>query len=232
MWWFGHWIIRIYFGFGYLVEFPTFILDEGKDEIMAKLNMVEAHQSGLERGDGEGQAGCGPGRGCGTGGRRFSGHRWASAKIRADRVIDTPLAESGIVGTAFGHGCQWTSARLLKFNLKVFFIPALIRLRTTSDGFETGQEAGLPLPWSSGHPMEAASMRPNIIRKALRRFMHTPGIKVVIPSTPYEAKGLLISSIRDPDPVIFLEPKRIYRAIREEVPEGDNRHSSGEGEEW
>jgi pyruvate dehydrogenase E1 component beta subunit len=50
---------------------------------------------------------------------------------------------------------------------------------------------------------------------------HTPGIKVVIPSTPYEAKGLLLSSIRDPDPVIFMEPKRIYRAIREEVPEGD-----------
>jgi pyruvate dehydrogenase E1 component beta subunit len=49
-----------------------------------------------------------------------------------------------------------------------------------------------------------------------------PGIKVVIPSTPPEAKGLLLSSIRDPDPVIFLEPKRIYRAIREEVPEGDN----------
>jgi len=51
--------------------------------------------------------------------------------------------------------------------------------------------------------------------------MHTPGIKVVISSTPNEAKGLLLSSIRDPDPVIFLEPKRIYRAIREEVPEGD-----------
>jgi pyruvate dehydrogenase E1 component beta subunit len=50
---------------------------------------------------------------------------------------------------------------------------------------------------------------------------HIPGIKVVIPSTPYEAKGLLLSSIRDPDPVIFMEPKRIYRAIREEVPEGD-----------
>jgi pyruvate dehydrogenase E1 component beta subunit len=50
---------------------------------------------------------------------------------------------------------------------------------------------------------------------------HIPGLKVVIPATPYEAKGLLLSSIRDPDPVIFMEPKRIYRAIREEVPEGD-----------
>src|SRR4030067_853312 len=50
---------------------------------------------------------------------------------------------------------------------------------------------------------------------------HIPGIKVVIPSTPHDAKGLLLSSIRDPDPVLFMEPKRIYRAIREEVPEGD-----------
>src|SRR3989338_4065524 len=50
-------------------------------------------------------------------------------------------------------------------------------------------------------------------------YVHTPGLKVVIPSRPYDAKGLLISSIRDPDPVIFLEPKRVYRAIKEEVPE-------------
>ena len=50
-------------------------------------------------------------------------------------------------------------------------------------------------------------------------FVHTPGIKVVVPSTPYEAKGLLISAIRDPDPVIFMEPKKVYRSLREEVPE-------------
>jgi pyruvate dehydrogenase E1 component beta subunit len=52
-------------------------------------------------------------------------------------------------------------------------------------------------------------------------FVHTPGVKVVIPSTPYDTKGLLTSAIRDPDPVLFLEPKRIYRAIVEEVPEDD-----------
>ena len=52
-------------------------------------------------------------------------------------------------------------------------------------------------------------------------FAHTPGIKVVIPSTPYDAKGLIISAIRDPDPVLFFEPKRIYRAIKEEVPDGE-----------
>jgi 2-oxoisovalerate dehydrogenase E1 component beta subunit len=59
-------------------------------------------------------------------------------------------------------------------------------------------------------------------------FCHTPGLKVVVPSTPYDTKGLLVSSIRDPDPVLFLEPKKIYRAFREEVPEGDYTVPIGE----
>ena len=73
------------------------------------------------------------------------------------------------------------------------------------------------VPYGGGiHAPEHHSDSPEAI------LAHIPGIKVVIPSTPYEAKGLLLSSIRDPDPVIFFEPKRIYRAIREEVPEGDS----------
>ena len=71
-------------------------------------------------------------------------------------------------------------------------------------------------PYGGGiHAPEHHSDSPEAI------LAHMPGIKVVIPSTPHEAKGLLLSCIRDPDPVIFMEPKRIYRAIREEVPEGD-----------
>jgi pyruvate dehydrogenase E1 component beta subunit len=78
------------------------------------------------------------------------------------------------------------------------------------------------VPYGGGiHAPEHHSESPEAI------LAHTPGIKVVIPSTPHEAKGLLLSSIRDPDPVIFLEPKRIYRAIREEVQEGDYSISLG-----
>jgi pyruvate dehydrogenase E1 component beta subunit len=59
-------------------------------------------------------------------------------------------------------------------------------------------------------------------------FVHTPGLKVVVPSTPYEAKGLLLAAIRDPDPVIFMEPKKIYRSLREEVPEEEYTIPLGE----
>ena len=59
-------------------------------------------------------------------------------------------------------------------------------------------------------------------------FVHTPGIKVVVPSTPYEAKGLLTAAIRDPDPVIFMEPKKVYRSLREEVPEEEYLITLGE----
>jgi pyruvate dehydrogenase E1 component beta subunit len=71
-------------------------------------------------------------------------------------------------------------------------------------------------PWGGGiRAPEHHSDSPEAI------FAHTPGIKVVIPSTPYDAKGLIVSAIRDPDPVLFFEPKRIYRAIKEEVPDGE-----------
>jgi pyruvate dehydrogenase E1 component beta subunit len=71
-------------------------------------------------------------------------------------------------------------------------------------------------PWGGGiHAPEHHSDSPEAL------FAHTPGIKVVIPSSPYDAKGLIISAIRDPDPVLFFEPKRIYRAIKEEVPDGE-----------
>jgi len=71
-------------------------------------------------------------------------------------------------------------------------------------------------PWGGGiHAPEHHSESPEAL------FAHTPGIKVVIPSSPYDAKGLIISAIRDPDPVLFFEPKRIYRAVKEEVPDGE-----------
>ena len=138
-----------------------------------------------------------------------------------DRVVDTPLAESGIVGTAFGMAV-YGLLPIAEIQFEGFLYPCLdqinnhiSRIRNRSRGRFTCPLV-IRTPYGGGiHAPEHHSDSPEAI------LAHIPGIKVVIPSTPYEAKGLLLSSIRDPDPVIFMEPKRIYRAIREEVPEGD-----------
>jgi len=140
-------------------------------------------------------------------------------KFGADRVIDTPLAESGIVGVAIGMAVKGLKP-VAEIQFEGFLPPAMdqimshaSRIRNRSRGRFT-----CPLvirsPWGGGiHAPEHHSDSPEAI------FAHTPGMKVVIPSTPYDAKGLIISAIRDPDPVLFFEPKRIYRAIKEEVPD-------------
>jgi pyruvate dehydrogenase E1 component beta subunit len=142
-------------------------------------------------------------------------------KFGEDRVVDTPLAELGIVAVAFGMAVYGIRP-IAEIQFEGFLYPCLDqinnhlgRIRNRSRGRFTCPLV-VRVPYGGGiHAPEHHSDSPEAI------FMHTPGIKVVIPSTPSEAKGLLVSSIRDPDPVIFLEPKRIYRAIREEVPEGD-----------
>jgi pyruvate dehydrogenase E1 component beta subunit len=136
-------------------------------------------------------------------------------------VFDTPLAESGIIGVAVGMAVKGLRP-VAEIQFEGFLPPAMdqimshaSRIRTRSRGRFT-----CPLvirsPWGGGiRAPEHHSDSPESI------FAHTPGIKVIIPSTPYDAKGLIISAIRDPDPVLFFEPKRIYRAIREEVPDGE-----------
>jgi len=145
-----------------------------------------------------------------------------------NRVIDTPLAESGIVGTAIGMAAYGLKP-IAEIQFLGFIYPAFdqivshaARLRTRSRGRFTAQMV-VRAPYGGGirapeHHSESTEAF----------FTHMPGLKVVIPSTPYDAKGLLISAIRDPDPVVFLEPKLIYRAFREQVPDGDYEVPIGE----
>ncbi len=137
------------------------------------------------------------------------------------RVIDTPLAESVIVGASIGMAAYGLKP-LAEIQFEGFIYPAIdqisnhaARLRSRSRGrytcplvIRTPYGAGIRAPEHHSESCEAL-------------FCHMPGIKVVMPSTPYHAKGLLISSIRDPDPVIFLESTRLYRLMREDVPEGE-----------
>jgi pyruvate dehydrogenase E1 component beta subunit len=142
-------------------------------------------------------------------------------KFGGERVVDTPLAELGIVAVAFGMAVYGIRP-IAEIQFEGFLYPCLDqinnhigRIRNRSRGRFTCPLV-IRVPYGGGiHAPEHHSDSPEAI------LAHIPGIKVVIPATPYEAKGLVLSSIRDPDPVIFMEPKRIYRAIREEVPEGD-----------
>lgn len=137
----------------------------------------------------------------------------------ADRVIDTPLAESGIVGTAIGLAMAGMKP-VAEIQFDGFVYPAFdqlishaARMRNRSRGKYTCPLV-VRFPYSGG--VKALEHHSESM-EAL--YIHTPGLKVVCPSTPYDAKGLLAAAIRDPDPVIFMEPKRLYRSLKEDVPD-------------
>ncbi|MBS3109644.1 alpha-ketoacid dehydrogenase subunit beta [Candidatus Woesearchaeota archaeon] len=137
------------------------------------------------------------------------------------RVVDTPLAELGIISIAFGMAVAGLKpVAEIQFGGFVYsgmdhIIDHISRIRNRTRGRFTCPMV-IRTPYSAGiRALEHHSESMESI------FVHTPGLKVVIPSSPYEAKGLLTSAIRDPDPVIFFEPSRVYRAIKEEVPEED-----------
>lgn len=137
-----------------------------------------------------------------------------------DRVVDTPLAESGIIGSAIGMSLNGLRP-VPEIQFADFIYPAfdqivneLAKMRYRSGGAFTCPVT-IRTPFGGGiRGGHYHSQSPEAL------FCHTPGLKVVVPSTPYDAKGLLLASIRDDDPVIFFEPKRVYRAARGEVPEG------------
>ena len=192
-----------------------------RDFNMARLNMVEAINLALREEMERDNRVVVLGEDVGKEGGVFRVTDKLQERFGADRVIDTPLAESGIVGVAFGMAVNGILP-VAEIQFEGFLYPCLdqinnhiSRIRNRSRGRFTCPLV-IRTPYGGGiHAPELHSESPEAI------LAHIPGLKVVIPATPFEAKGLLLSSIRDPDPVIFMEPKRIYRAIREEVPEGD-----------
>ena len=134
------------------------------------------------------------------------------------RVVDTPVAESGIVGVAFGLAVGGmrpiAELQFMGFSYPGFdqIISHVGRIRNRSQHRFTAPMV-LRMPYGGGI---GAAEHHSESTEAI--YAHTPGIKVVIPSTPYDAKGLLLAAIADPDPVIFCEPIRLYRSVKEEVP--------------
>ncbi len=188
---------------------------------MAKRNLVEAINSGLMLEMEKDPSVVVLGEDVGREGGVFRVTDGLQAKFGAKRVFDTPLAESGIIGVSIGLAVKGLRP-VAEIQFEGFLHLAMnqimnhaARIRNRSRGRFT-----CPLvirsPWGGGiRAPEHHSDSPEAL------FAHTPGIKVVIPSSPYDAKGLIISAIRDRDPVLFFEPKRIYRAIKEEVPDGE-----------
>jgi pyruvate dehydrogenase E1 component beta subunit len=142
-------------------------------------------------------------------------------RFGADRLIDTPLAEAMIVGAAVGLAVSGlvpvAEIQFFGFTHNAFhqITQQLARLRYRSCGTLSAQVT-IRAPYGGG--VRAPEMHSDAFEA---HFAHCPGLKMVAPATPADARGLLLSSIRDPDPVLFLEPLRGYRLIRGQVPEGD-----------
>jgi 2-oxoisovalerate dehydrogenase E1 component beta subunit len=138
-----------------------------------------------------------------------------------DRVIDTPLSEGGIIGCAIGMAL-YGLVPVPEIQFSDFIWPAydqivneLAKMRYRSGGDHTAKMV-IRAPVGGGiRGGHYHSQHPEA------QFIHVAGLKVVCPSSPSDAKGLLISAIRDPDPVLFFEPKRVYRAAKGDVPEGE-----------
>jgi len=143
--------------------------------------------------------------------KRFGGHR----------VVDSPLAESGIIGTSIGLAMAGLRP-IPEIQFEGFLGPAYDQLCSHAARMRTRTRGAFTVPMTVRVPVGGGIHAPELHSDSPEAiYAHQPGIKVVMPASPYDAKGLLLSAIRDPDPVIFFEPKRIYRAFREEVPEDE-----------
>ena len=156
---------------------------------------------------------------------KFGGVFRATAGLQQEfgeqRVVDTPLAEGGIIGTAVGMALYGLRP-VPEIQFADFIFPAFDQIVSEVAKMRYRSGGQYPCPVTIRTPYGGGikgghyhSQSPEAL------FLHTPGLKVVVPATPHDAKGLLSAAIRDPDPVLFFEPKRVYRAARGEVPAGE-----------
>lgn len=145
------------------------------------------------------------------------------------RVMDTPLSEAGFVGAAIGMAVNGFLP-VVEIQFLGFIYPAYEQIMTHASRLRMRTMGHYTVPMVIRAPYGAGVRAPEIHCDSTEAiFTHMPGIKVVCPSSPYDAKGLLIAAIEDPDPVLFLEPMRCYRSEKEEVPEGKYTVEIGKG---
>ena len=195
---------------------------------MTELTLVQAVNRGLQQAMRDDPDVLVLGEDVGVNGGVFRATEGLLKEFGEERVLDTPLSETGIIGTAVGmalYGLKPVAEiQFLDFIYPAFdqIVSEIAKFRYRSGG-EYPCHVVIRTPYGGGikgglyHSQSTEAY-----------FAHTAGLKVVIPSTPADAKGLLLTAIHDEDPVMFLEPKRIYRSVTGEVPEGDHRVPFGQ----
>ena len=140
-------------------------------------------------------------------------------KYGPERVLDTPLAESMIAGLAVGMSLQGLKP-VAEFQFMGFIYPGFDQIISHASRMRNRTRGRLSCPLVYRAPFGGGIHAPEHHCESTESiFAHIPGLKVVIPSSPARAYGLMLASIRDPDPVLFLEPKRIYRHVKQDVPD-------------
>ena len=142
-----------------------------------------------------------------------------AAKFGTERVVDTPVAESGIVGTAIGLAIGGMRP-VCEIQFMGFSYPAFDQIASHVARMRNRSRHRFTLPIVIRMPFGGgigAAEHHSESNESI--YVNVPGLKIVVPSTPYDAAGLLHSAVADPDPVVFLEPIRLYRSVREEIPE-------------
>ncbi len=186
---------------------------------MPKLNMVQAINQALKQEMEKDNKVLIMGEDVGVDGGVFRVTEGLQKQFGANRVIDTPLAEAGIIGTALGMAINGlkpvVEIQFIGFSYEGFhhINHHMARMRQRSEGTIS---CPIVLRGPSGGGIKALELHSESPETF---FVHCQGMKVVVPSNPYDAKGLMASAIRDPDPVVFLEPEKLYRAFKDEVPE-------------
>ncbi len=195
---------------------------------MAELTLVEAVNDALHTELARDEAVLVLGEDVGRAGGVFRATAGLRERFGADRCIDTPLAEAGILGTAVGL-CMAGWRPVCEMQYDAFSYPCLDQLITHVGRYRWRTRGQMEFPLTIRMPYGGGVRAPELHDDSPETYyVHTPGVKVAIPSTPADAKGLLAAAIRDPDPVVLLEPKLVYRTARGEVPEGEHVVPLGE----
>ena len=184
---------------------------------MAEITLVEAVNLALARAMAEDSHVLVLGEDVGTNGGVFRATQGLLARFGPERVRDTPLAEAAIAGISVGLAAQGFRP-VAEIQFDGFMLPTIDQMASHASRLRTRTRGRLTCPMVLRAPYGGGIHAPEHHSDSVETFFaHIPGLRVVIPSSPQLAYGLLLSAIRDPDPVVFLEPKRLYRALKETV---------------